>query len=256
MFPHTGQYESRSISENSTWGIRKRFEQGKVIINNNKFLGYDKDKNGNLIIDEKQAKIVQRIYEEYLNGKGTNRIARELEEDGIKGWNGNIKWYESTIRKMLENEKYKGDALLQKTYTIDFLSKKRVKNNGEVPQYYVEESHPAIIDKEVWEAVQLETERRQLFSEKYKMQKVEPGLKNNPMAGKIICGSCSRPFGRRVWSSNYERFKKQVWICNQRNKTKGIVGCKNKHIYDNILKEVFIDTFNTLVENKNFFLDK
>lgn len=120
----------------------------------------------------------------------------------------------------------------------------------------MEESHPAIIDKEMWEAVQLETERRQLFSEKYKIQKVEPGLKNNPMAGKIICGSCSKPFGRRVWSSNDERFKKQVWICTQRNKTKGIVGCNNRHIYDKILKEVFIDTFNTLIENKDFFFDK
>lgn len=250
------QDESRSISENSTWGIRRRFEQGKIIVNHNKFLGYDKDENGNLIIDDRQAKIVQRIYKDYLNGKGTNRIARELEEDGIKGWNGKVKWYESTIRKMLANEKYKGDALLQKTYTIDFLSKKRVKNNGEVPQYYVEESHPAIIDKQMWEAVQLETERRQLFSEKYKMQKVEPGLKNNPMAGKIICGSCNRPFGRRVWSSNDERFKKQVWICTQRNKTKGIVGCNNKHIYDKTLKEIFIDTFNTMIENKDFFLDK
>lgn len=202
------QDESRSISENSTWGIRRRFEQGKVIVNHNKFLGYDKDKNGILIIDEKQAKIVRRIYKDYLKGKGTNRIARELEEDEIKGWNGKVKWNESTIRKMLANEKYKGYALLQKTYTIDFLSKKRVKNNGEVPQYYVEESHPAIIDKEMWEAVQLETERRQLFSEKHKIQKVEPGFKNNPMAGKIICGSCSKPFGRRVWSSNDERFKK------------------------------------------------
>ncbi|WP_297418967.1 recombinase family protein [Clostridium sp.] len=250
------QDESRSISENSTWGIRRRFEQGKIIVNHNKFLGYDKDKNGNLIIDEKQAKIVQRIYKDYLNGKGTNRIARELEEDGINGWNGKVKWYESTIRGILTNEKYKGDALLQKTYTVDFLTKKRVENNGEVPQYYVEESHPAIINKEMWEAVQLEMERRQLFSEKYKMQKVEPGLKNNPMAGKIICGSCSRSFGRRVWSSNDERFKKQVWICTQRNKTKGIVGCNNRHIYDKILKEVFIDTFNTLIQNKDFFLGK
>ena len=250
------QDESRSISENSTWGIRRRFEQGKVIVNHNKFLGYDKDKNGNLIIDEKQAKIVRRIYKDYLNGKGTNRIARDLEEDGVKGWNGKVKWYESTIRKMLANEKYKGDALLQKTYTIDFLSKKRVKNNGEVPQYYVEESHPAIIDKEMWEAVQLETERRQLFSEKYKIQKVEPGLKNNPMAGKIICACCSRPFGRRVWHSSDERLKKFVWICTQRNKTKGIIGCTNKHIYDKTLKEVFADTFNTMIENTDFFMEK
>lgn len=161
------QDESRSISENSTWGIRRKFEQGKVVVNHKKFLGYDKDENGNLIIDEKQAKIVRKVYKDYLDGKGSNRIARELEEEGIKGWNGKAKWYESTIRGILTIEKYKGYALLQKTYTVDFLTKKRVDNNGEVPQYYVEESHSAIIDKEMQEAVQLEMERRWVFAETY-----------------------------------------------------------------------------------------
>jgi hypothetical protein len=158
MFPLTVQDERRSISENSTWGISRRFEQGKVTVNHTKFMGYDKDEEGNLILDEKQAKIVRRIYKDYLDDKGSNRIARELEDDGVPNWNGKVKWYESTKRKMLTNEKYKGDALLQKTYTVDFLTKKRVENKGEVPQYYVEESHPAIIDKETWEAVQLEAE--------------------------------------------------------------------------------------------------
>jgi DNA invertase Pin-like site-specific DNA recombinase len=89
----TPQDESRSISENSTWGIRRKFEQGKVVVNHKKFLGYDKDEEGNLIIDEKQAKIVRRIYTDYLDGKGSNRIERELEEEDIKGWNGKSKWY-------------------------------------------------------------------------------------------------------------------------------------------------------------------
>ncbi len=133
------QEESFSISRNATWGIRRRFEQGKVIVNHTKFMGYDKDENGNLVINEKQAKIVRRIYTDYLNGKGTNRIAYELEKESIPNWNGKAKWYESSIKKMLSNEKYKGEALLQKTYTVDFLSKKRVENKGEVAQYYVEE---------------------------------------------------------------------------------------------------------------------
>lgn len=126
------QDESRSISENSTWGIRRRFEQGKVTVNHTKFMGYDKDEEGNLVINEKQAKIVRRIYTDYINGKGPNRIAKEFEEEGILNWNGKAKWYESSIRKMLSNEKYKGDALLQKTYTVDFLSKKRAVNKGEI----------------------------------------------------------------------------------------------------------------------------
>lgn len=250
------QDESRSISENSTWGIRRRFEQGKVIVNHNKFLGYDKDKEGNLIIDKKQAKIVKRIYKDFLDGKGANRIAKEFEEEGIKGWNGKAKWYESTIRGILTNEKYKGDALLQKTYTVDFLTKKRVENKGEVPKYYVEDSHPAIIDKEMWEAVQLEMERRKQFSQKHKIQKVQPGLKNNPMAGKIICGKCGKPFGRRAWHGNNERHKKLVWVCSERNRTKGVVGCTNKHIYDKTLNDTFVDIFNSMLENKDYFIKK
>ena len=169
------QDESRSISENSTWGIRRRFEQGKLHINHVKFLGYDKDVNGNLVINAKQAKTVRRIYTDFLNGKGANRIARELEKDRVPNWNGKAKWYESSIRKMLTNEKYKGEALLQKTYTVDFLSKKRAENTGQVPQYYVEESHPAIIDKDMWEAVQLEMERRKAYALEHGIKNIEYG---------------------------------------------------------------------------------
>lgn len=145
------QDESRSISENSTWGIRRRFEQGKLHVNHNKFLGYDKDANGSLVINAKQAKTVRRIFQEFLDGKSANGIAKELEHDGIPNWNGKPKWYDGSIKKMLSNEKYKGEALLQKTYTVDFLAKKRAENTGQVPQYYVEESHPAIIEKDIWE---------------------------------------------------------------------------------------------------------
>jgi site-specific DNA recombinase len=210
------QDESRSISENSTWGIRRRFEQGKVAVNHTKFLGYDKDENGELVINEEQAKIVRRIYTEYLEGKGPNRIARELEDEGVPNWNGKSKWYESSIRKMLSNEKYKGDALLQKTYTVDFLSKKRVVNNGEVPRYYVEESHPPIIDKETWDAVQLEMERRRAFAETHQIQKIDYASDQQPFAGRVICGNCSRAYGRKVWNSTDERLRRVVWRCNNK----------------------------------------
>ena len=250
------QDESRSISENSTWGIRRRFEQGKLFINQTKFLGYDKDEEGNLIINEKQAKIVRRIYTDYLDGKGPNRIARELEEDGILNWNGKSKWYESSIRKMLSNEKYKGDALLQKTYTVNFLTKKRVKNNGEVPQYYVEESHPAIIDKEMWEAVQLEMERRKAFAEKYNISKIDYATIDNPFAGKVICGQCGSAFGRKVWNSTDERLRRVIWRCNKKYEVKGKKNCSNKHIDDKVLYQAFINTFNAMIENKDYFMGK
>ena len=250
------QDESRSISENSTWGIRRRFEQGKLHINHTKFLGYDKDKNGNLVINPKQAKIVKRIYEDFLDGKGANRIARDLENDGTLNWNGKAKWYEGSIRKMLTNEKYKGDALLQKTYTVDFLSKKRADNNGEVPQYYVEDSHPAIIDKEMWEAVQLEMERRRNFALKYGIQKLEYATTDNPFAGRVICGSCGRVFGRKVWNSTSEKLRRIVWQCNGKYLAKGEKGCGSRHIDDGVLYQAFVDVFNAMVGQKDYFLEK
>lgn len=250
------QDESRSISENSTWGIRRRFEQGKVVVNHTKFLGYDKDEEGNLIINEKQAKIVKRIYTDYLDGKGPNRIARELEEEGVSNWNGKAKWYESSIRKMLSNEKYKGDALLQKTYTVDFLTKKRVENNGEVPQYYVEESHPPIIDKEMWEAVQLEMERRRAFAERYNISKLDYATIENPFAGRVICGHCGSSFGRKVWNSTDEKLRRVIWRCNKKYVVKGEKSCENKHIDDRVLYQAFVNTFNAIIENKDYFIEK
>lgn len=112
--------------------------------------------------------------------------------------NGKAKWYESTIRGILSNEKYKGDALLQKTYTVDFLTKKRVYNKGEVPMYYVEESHPAIVDKEMWEAVQIEMERRRKFAETYGVYKLDYATLDNTFSGRIICGCCGSTFGRKT----------------------------------------------------------
>lgn len=250
------QDESRSISENSTWGIRRRFEQGKLHINHTKFLGYDKDKNGNLVINPKQAKIVKRIYEDFLDGKGANRIAKDLELDGVPNWNGKAKWYESSIRKMLTNEKYKGDALLQKTYTVDFLSKKRADNNGQVPQYYVEDSHPAIIDKEMWEAVQLEMERRRNFALQYGIQKLEYATTSNPFAGRVICGSCGRVFGRKVWNSTNEKLRRLIWQCNGKYPAKGEKGCESRHIDDGVLYQALVGVFNTMVEQKNYFISK
>ena len=250
------QDESRSVSENSTWGIRRRFEQGKVTINHTKFMGYDKDEEGTLIINEKQAQIVRRIYKEYLDGKGTNRIARELEKDKVKNWKGKTKWYESTVRSMLQNEKYKGDALLQKTYTVDFLSKKRVENNGEVPQYYVEESHPAIIEPEIWEAVQLEMARRKKYCKEHGITKLDYASSGHALCGRVICGQCGHVYGRRTWMSTDAQYKKIVWICSNKYVSRGVKGCSSGHIDDTVLKEVFVTCFNTLLENKQHFLEK
>ena len=131
------QDESRSISENATWGIRKKFERGEIRVNTTKFVGYDKWEDGNLVINPQQAKIVRQIFRDFLQGETPESIARSLKEEGVPGWNGKANWYPTTIQRMLQNEKYMGDALLQKTYTVDFLTKKRSENQGQVNQYYL-----------------------------------------------------------------------------------------------------------------------
>lgn len=144
------QQESQSLSQNVKLGLQYRYQQGKVLVNHNRFLGYGKDEEGGLIIIPEEAEIIRRIYREYLEGQSPYAIAKNLEKDGILTGAGKTKWYDTTIRKILQNEKYIGDALLQKTYTVDFLSKHRVKNTGEVPQYYVEDHHEAIIPKNIF----------------------------------------------------------------------------------------------------------
>lgn len=247
------QEESLSLSLNSTWGVRRRFEQGKVTINEKKFLGYDKDSEGNLIINNKQAAIVKRIYKDFLDGKGTAHITRALVEEKVKNWNGTTKWYESTIKSILQNEKYKGEALLQKSYTVDFLTKKRVKNTGDVPQYYVQESHPAIIEPETWDAVQLEMQRRKAFCEEHGIKNLDTRM---PFLGKIICCECGAAYSRKTWMKPDGKSKRKVWMCSNRYKAKGVKGCDSKHIDEEVLKAAFINVFNTLVENMEHFLEK
>ena len=154
------QEESRNISENCRWGIVRRFEDGNVIVNHSKFMGYTKDKDGNLVIVPEEAEVVRRIFRLFLEGNSSYRIKQILEADGIRTATGNTVWQATVIDKMLVNEKYMGDALLQKTYTVDFLTKKKVMNKGIVPQYYVEDDHEPIIPKELFHLVQEEKARR------------------------------------------------------------------------------------------------
>lgn len=154
------QQESQSLSQNIKLGLQYRYQNGEVQVNHNRFLGYTKDGEGHLIIDPAGAEVVKRIYREYLEGGSLLQIARGLEADGILTAAGKSKWRPETLRKILQNEKYIGDALLQKTYTVDFLNKKRVQNNGIVPQYYVENSHEPIIPRDLYMQVQEEMARR------------------------------------------------------------------------------------------------
>ena len=154
------QEEARSISENCTWEQRKRFSDGKVTVPFKRFLGYDRRPNGELVVNPEQAKIVKCIYAMYLQGKTPHLIAKTLTEEGILSLGGKNHWNQSNITSILTNEKYKGDALLQKSFTVNFLTKEHKINEGEISQYYVKDDHEAIIDPKVGDIVQREMERR------------------------------------------------------------------------------------------------
>jgi site-specific DNA recombinase len=241
------QDESRSISENSTWGIRRRFEKGQHKMSTKRFLGYDTDEEGKLVINRKQAQIVTRLFTEFLNGKTVDYIKRIFEREGVKNWDGETKWQATTLQSMLENEKYKGDAILQKSYTTDFLTKKRVQNNGEIQKFYIEDDHEAIIEPWIWECVQLEIARRKRYMEEHGTNSYSNNTENNPFASKIVCGFCNKMFARKGWRSSTGVARK-VWQCSERYKVKGIMGCANRHIDEDTLVEVYLMAWNRLLE--------
>ena len=239
------QEESRSISENCTWGQRKRFADGKVTVPFKRFLGYDRGKDGNLVVNPKEAKIVKRIYAMYLQGKTYHLIAKALTEDGIPSPAGKPRWNPSNIKSILTNEKYKGDALLQKSFTTNFLTKEHKINEGEIPQYYVTGNHEAIIEPEVWELVQREIERRK--NEKGRHSGVRL------FSSKVYCGECGTRLGSKVWHSN-DKYKQVIWQCNRHCKKNS--PCKNGvHLTDEELKAAVLSATNKLIENKDEILN-
>jgi site-specific DNA recombinase len=237
------QEESRSISENVTWGIKKNMEDGKISLPYKHFLGYEKGKDDLPKIVEEEAKIIRQIYSLFLEGKTIRNITQYLTAQGIPTPSGKKQWSVSTIASILSNEKYKGDALLQKTYTVDFLSKAIRKNKGELPKYYIENSHPAIIDPETFDLVQNEIKkrlpnRRQLNS-------------NSPFAAKIICSECGGYFGSKVWHSA-GKYRNLIWQCN-RKYTDGKF-CETPHIREDELKPAFIQAVNQILGDKDRYI--
>lgn len=252
MFPHTGQDESRNISKNSRWGIVKGFKDGKVFCNTTRFLGYNKDEIGELIINEKEAELVRRIYNEYLQGKSYQAIANGLERDGIPTVTGNKKWWDSTVTGILTNEKYCGTLLQQKTVTVDYLSHKRVKNKGLDAQYRIEDNHEAIIPKEIFEKVQNEKERRALTLGNLKGDRNKYSSKY-PFSGKVICGDCGSVFKRRTWNSNNPS-RKIVWQCKTYIQ-KGKDACTAKSVDEKVLEKAFVNVFNRLKDDSDGFIE-
>ena len=236
------QEESRSISENVTWGVRKGFQDGKFSIGYKSFLGYEKGEDGRPKIVESEAKIIKLIYTLFLDGYSVRQIADELNERGLrtptnkKTRDGQpAKWNFSSVMSILKNEKYKGEAILQKTYTTDFLTHETRKNNGELPQYHVKNSHEAIIPVDEWEMVQFELERRSNIGEKYSAASI--------FSSKIVCGDCGHFYGSKVWHSN-DKYRRVIYQCNEKfhNSKK----CGTPHLTEEQIKAAFIKSFNSL----------
>ena len=244
------QQESQSLSQNVKLGLQYRYQNGEVQVNHNRFLGYTKDEDGHLIIEPVEAEVVKRIYREYLEGASLLQICRSLKADSILTAANKPHWRPETVKKILQNEKYIGDALLQKTYTVDFLTKKRVKNNGIVPQYYVENSHEAIIPRELFMQVQEEMVRRanlrggkdgkkRVYSSKYALSSI------------VYCGQCGDIYRRVHW--NNRGYKSIVWRCVSRLEEKGSE-CTATTINEETLQTAVVKAINELLANKEPFL--
>ena len=216
------QEESRSISQNCTWGQRKRFSDGRYSVAYSRFLGYD----NHFKVNESEAATVRLIFDLFLKGKTFTEIKNELKRQNIRTVTGKTTWENSVIKSILSNEKYCGDALLQKSYTKDYITKKHVKNNGNVAQYYVNGGHEAIISKEEFELAKIEL----------KLRDENRIGKRDIFSGKLICSECG---GKYYKVTERSRYNDKIWIvykCDNRKE-----GCTSKSIKIEMVKELFLD---------------
>ena len=239
--------EALSVSENMKWSASKKFQKGQLMINTNRFLGYDKDENGNLVINEKQATIVKRIFNEYIAGNGVGKIARILSNEGVQTISGTTKWNSSVIIGILRNEKYTGDAFLQKTITLNSITLKRKKNEGEAPMYFVKDNHPAIISRETFDTVQ------NLIIERAKSKGNTPEnswkyQQRYAFTSRIVCGQCESTFKRTVHNSKSKTA--QIYHTCGTYIEKGVDVCNMKSIKEDTIKRLFVKIVNGLYSDK------
>lgn len=238
------QEESRSISENVTWGRRKSFADGKVSLPYKQFLGYEKGEDGLPKVVDEQAVLVRRIFDLFMCGKTPCGIAALLTKEGVSTPAGKSVWQPTTVLSMLQNEKYKGSALLQKNFTVDFLTKKMKVNDGEVPQYYIENSHEAIINPAEFDWVQAELERRKKLGRAYSGKSI--------FSTKLICADCGEFYGSKVWQSN-TKYRRTIWQCNRKFKNND--KCTTPNITEDEIKTRFIRAYNILVYDRDSVLE-
>lgn len=230
------EQESRSISDNLRWSCRKRMEQGEFFGN---YVAYGyKLKNKALVINEDEAVIVREIFDMYLNGIGKSTIAQTLNRKGVPTRENRKAWYTSTISYILTNERYKGDSLLQKKFNSETLPHKHIRNKGQLNKYYIENSHPPIIERDIFDKVQEIINFRSI-------KKSENGI--YPLSKKLICPDCGSVFKRQIVNG------KIYWLC--RKSSLGQTNCKSRRLLEKSVCNSFVIMLNKIIDNKQILID-
>ena len=248
LMASVAQAESESISENVKWAIRKAFQKG---IGNTKrrTFGYHWVDGTQIVIAE-EAKVVERIFQDFLAGDSQTKIARKLTQEGVTSVNGNPISV-SAVGDILRNVTYTGNTLLQKTFIQDPISKKKVMNTGELPQYFVQDTHEAIIDMAAFEQVQEKLARNK---EMGRFPYNHTGRKY-PFTMKVICGCCGRHYTRQLWNTSAIGKKRPTWVCTGK-KAEKYRRCDSKNIPEVKLMEASAKVLGIPEFDEDIFFDK
>lgn len=251
LFAGFAQAESESLSANVKWGKQKSMKDGNVIFQYEWLLGYAEGEDGQPVIVPEEAKTVERIFREYLSGRSLKQIQEGLVADGLPAASGISAWSRQAIRNILTNEKYCGDALLQKTYRVDCISKKVRKNNGELPMYLVRNSHPAIVSREMFHQVQEEMTRRaskRITDLKTGRTRQGKFSCKYAMTERLVCGECGSPYRRCTWRQRDGSYK-IVWRCISRLESTGLCG-QSPTIEETVLHDALLRAINQVLEQR------
>lgn len=246
------QSESESISKNVSWGKRQAMKEGKVTIQYKHLLGYICGADGKPEIVPDQAETIRFIFKRYLAGDTLRAIKAQLEAEQVPYITGEVAWNLSTLQSILQNEKYCGDVIMQKTFRKDCISKETVVNTGQLPKYWTQNHHEAIVSREIFDAVQEETARRKAMASGTK-KSAPTGLgkysSKHALTGLLICGECGTPYRRVVWTQ--KGMKRPVWRCVNRL-DHGKTLCKHSPTLDERpLQEAVLAAVNILMSRKD-----
>ena len=251
IFSSLAQAESESMSENIKMGREFKYKNGECCYNMGKVFGFNQDSDGIVTINEEQAMVVKHMYEGYLNGMSIGGIIKDLQERKIPSPTGKEKWSPGTVERILSSEKYKGDFLTRKTFTVDPISKKKKKNTGQVSQYLITNHHPAIIEPEMFDMVQSEIARRGCIKKNDKKKHYGKYSGKFPFNNLIICGDCGAKYRRTMWVEK-NGDKKHVWRCVNRIQDGKKAHCRHSvSINDIYLTKKTVEAINIIYKSRS-----